>query len=287
MAKCIRCGKKGFFLKVNSSGVCVDCQKDIEEQIKRIEEKKRQEMEARQKKIASIPHFKIVRNGEKKKVVITAIVNDISYSNVNTRSSIKKFLKFVVLDIETSGLSLTRNDVLEISAIKFDSFEPVEIFHTYIKPNKKEFKNEAADINKITYSDVEDAPYIYEIIPSLQTFICDMPIIGHNLEFDLKFLIRHGLDITVEKRKFYDTMKIAKKILKSPKYVYDEEFDGYYPDLEKEYDVEDYKLETLCDYYGIQRTAAHTGIGDCVDTVILFKALLAEKIEDDRLVTKL
>lgn len=73
MAKCIRCGKKGFFLKVNSSGVCVDCQKDIEEQIKRIEEKKRQEMEARQKKIASIPHFKIVRNGEKKKVVIDGL----------------------------------------------------------------------------------------------------------------------------------------------------------------------------------------------------------------------
>lgn len=287
MAKCSICGKKGIFLKVNSFGLCVDCQKDVDERIKRVEKKKKQEMKDRKDKIASISHFSISRDGEKKKVVSTTIIDDISYSNITTRSSIKNFLRFIVLDIETSGLSLTRNDVLEISAIRFESFEPVEIFHTYIKPNKKEFINDAAEINKIEYSDVKDSPYIYEIIPSLQAFISDIPIIGHNLEFDLKFLIRYGLDITIGKRKFYDTMKIAKKILKSPKYIYDEEFDGYYPDLEKDYDVENYKLETLCDYYGIQRTEAHTGIGDCIDTFILFKALLAEKIEDNRLVAKL
>ena len=31
---------------------------------------------------------------------------------------------------------------------------------------------------------------LYQIIPSLQEFIGDMPLLGHNLEFDLKFLCR-------------------------------------------------------------------------------------------------
>lgn len=39
---------------------------------------------------------------------------------------------------------------------------------------------------------------LYQIIPSLQEFIGDMPLLGHNLEFDLKFLCRAGLDVTPE-----------------------------------------------------------------------------------------
>lgn len=38
---------------------------------------------------------------------------------------------------------------------------------------------------------------LYQIIPSLQEFIGDMPLLGHNLEFDLKFLCRAGLDLSL------------------------------------------------------------------------------------------
>ena len=43
---------------------------------------------------------------------------------------------------------------------------------------------------------------LYQIIPSLQEFIGDMPLLGHNLEFDLKFLCRAGLDVTPETRRY-------------------------------------------------------------------------------------
>lgn len=51
---------------------------------------------------------------------------------------------------------------------------------------------------------------LYQIIPSLQEFIGDMPLLGHNLEFDLKFLCRAGLDVTPETRRFYDTYEIGR-----------------------------------------------------------------------------
>ena len=45
-------------------------------------------------------------------------------------------------------------------------------------------------VNGITPEMLEGAPALYQIIPSLQEFIGDMPLLGHNLEFDLKFLYR-------------------------------------------------------------------------------------------------
>ena len=47
---------------------------------------------------------------------------------------------------------------------------------------------EAMSVNGITPEMLEGAPMLYQIIPSLQEFIGDMPLLGHNLEFDLKFL---------------------------------------------------------------------------------------------------
>lgn len=58
---------------------------------------------------------------------------------------------------------------------------------------------------------------LYQIIPSLQEFNGDMPLLGHNLEFDLKFLCRAGLDVTPETHRFYDTYELAGHLLKKPK----------------------------------------------------------------------
>lgn len=42
---------------------------------------------------------------------------------------------------------------------------------------------EAMSVNGITPEMLEGAPMLYQIIPSLQEFIGDMPLLGHNLEF--------------------------------------------------------------------------------------------------------
>jgi len=49
-------------------------------------------------------------------------------------------------------------------------------------------------VNGITPEMLEGAPMLYQIIPSLQEFIGDMPLLGHNLEFDLKFLVPCGFE---------------------------------------------------------------------------------------------
>jgi DNA polymerase III epsilon subunit-like protein len=80
----------------------------------------------------------------------------------------------------------------------------------------------------------------------------------------LRFLYKNGFDFQDQKRKYYDTLEIAKSKLKR------------YRDENHDYDVYDYKLETLCDFYGIKIKDAHRSLSDCYATAKLFINLLDE-----------
>ena len=134
-------------------------------------------------------------------------------------------------------------------------------------------------INNITDDMVADAPAFMQIIDSLNAFVGKSNIVGHNLPFDLKFLYRYGYDFTANKRRYYDTCEIAKKTLKKPKLKWDKDFDEYVIDYDCDYDVEDYKLTTLCDYYQIRDNMfAHRALSDALATGELFKCLAKDRI---------
>lgn len=281
MAKCIRCEKHGLFFRVNHKGLCADCEvaekKEIEEARNRYLQEKKEKAETEWKNICLLPKRHIVCSSNKIKVQSTSFLKELKYSNITAKSSLEKLGKFVVVDIETTGLSAAHDDVVEIAAIKCENFIPVEIFETYIFPPKG-INEEAAKVNKITADMVEGAPLLYEVIPSLQEFISGYNLVAHNFEFDFKFLCRGGLDIVTEKRKYFDTMIIAQKMLKKPKYKYDKEWEEYAIDYDSDYDVEDHKLDTLCSYYGIMRNNEHRALSDCYDTARLFKKLAKNRI---------
>lgn len=278
MAKCLKCGKRGLFLKLNNDGICYDCEATtIKEARAAYLNKKIEEAKADWEKLCSLPRKVINKNPDKIKVQPVSFLKELKYSNITAKNSLEKLGKFVVVDIETTGLSAAHNDVVEIAAIKCENFTPVEIFETYIFPPKG-INEEASKVNKITSDMVDGAPLLYEVIPSLQEFISGHNLIAHNFEFDFKFLCRGGLDIVSEKRKYFDTMKIAQKMLKKPKYKYDKEWEEYAIDYDSDYDVEDHKLDTLCSYYGIMRNNEHRALSDCYDTARLFKKLAENRI---------
>lgn len=280
MAKCKRCGKWGLFLKLNSFGQCEKCEKELAEAARLERERKKA---AFWEELNNLPHAEIRRDGVKQKAQPVSYLKEaMTYPRVTAKSNAAKFSDFVVLDTETTGLSCTKDAVLEVAAIKVKNYEFVEVFHTMIAPPQKlstDSAREAMSVNGITPEMLEGAPMLYQIIPSLQEFIGDMPLLGHNLEFDLKFLCRAGLNVTEPKRKFFDTYIMAGRSLKKPKWEYDKEIGAYAPNYDKNYDVENYKLETLCNYFGIDRMDAHRALGDCVDTAQLFRAFIEEKVE--------
>ena len=213
------------------------------------------------------------------KQTVSELEELIKYTNITPKTSFDRIGSFVVIDTETTGLSSTKDNLIEIAAIRFEDWIPVEKFHTLLNPGKH-ISEAASAINNITDEMVADAPTFSQIIDSLEMFVGKANIVGHNLPFDLKFLYRHGYNFTIQKRRYYDTCEIAKKTLKKPKMKWDKEYEEYVINDNYDYDVEDYKLTTLCEYYGIRDNLfAHRALSDALATGDLFKCLAQDRID--------
>lgn len=136
----------------------------------------------------------------------------IDFSNITPKG---KYGDVVVFDTETTGLSPSRDRILEIAAIRFRHGSPVSRFHTYINP-EREIPQEASRVNHITSAMVADAPKIGSIMPAFDEFVGDSILVAHNLDFDLRFIYYSGSRVFDKKRKYIDTLEQAQRKLKKP-----------------------------------------------------------------------
>ena len=225
----------------------------------------------------AIPPTTILTDGEKTKKRPASDMPEYTFSNITAKTNIEKLFPLVVLDTETTGIKIKGSDIIEVSAIKFDvGFKPVSKFTSLVNISG-DVPEEITEITGITKEMLLNFPYFYQIKSSFFDYISGCNIAGHNLEFDMKFLYVNGVDFEQGKIKYYDTLKIAQNILKKPKTKYFADTNSYEPDFESDYDVENHKLETLCDYYSVFRNGVHRSLSDCYATAKLFKKLLEEK----------
>lgn len=152
----------------------------------------------------------------------------------------KKETKFVAIDVETTGLSPLYNELIEISAIKYEGAKKLDTFSTLIKP-KKEVSSTITNLTGITNKMLEDAPTIEKVMPELIEFIGDNPIVAHNANFDYSFL-QNNSNKSFTNNKVIDTVAISRKML---------------PNLPN------HKLNTVARYIGIQEEGYHRAEFDC------------------------
>ena len=120
--------------------------------------------------------------------------------------------KYIVLDIETTGLSCTKNRILEIAAIKVENKNIIERFDTLIDPQLP-IPYRITQITGINDNMVCGAPLIENVLPELYDFFENLPIIAHNAPFDISF-ISHNLSSCgyLLNNRIIDTLKIARDI---------------------------------------------------------------------------
>lgn len=190
-------------------------------------------------------------------------VYSLNTTNITSRTALSKLNSFYVIDLETTGLNPIKDEILQISAVKFLNFEPIEAFTTYIKP-RKEIPLRSAQINGIMPEDVEDAPRIEMVMKQLDAFLTESitgtnpPIIGHNLSFDYHFLATNGSKAFLRTRKFYDTLELSRR-----QFTYED----------------NYKLDSLIkSRLNVLREDAHTALSDALATGLLFKKICQDRI---------
>ncbi len=97
----------------------------------------------------------------------------------------------VAVDIETTGLNLDEDVIIEIGAVKFNGRRVEDEWSTLVNP-RQSIPGFITQLTGITNSMVRHAPPLSDVIGDLIGFVGDAPVVGHNVSFDLSFLRRAG-----------------------------------------------------------------------------------------------
>lgn len=203
--------------------------------------------------VNQVPRAAVDISGEKGTARDQNEIQDIKYNTITARTNAFNLEDFVVLDIETTGLR-KRDAIVSVGAVAFEGNMPVRAFYTLVDPGRP-IPPEASAVNGLNDEDLQGAPSIWQIMPGLQGFVGELPIVGHNLPFDLGYLYRYGFDLGNNKR--YDTLALARKAISKK-------------------DIDDYKLGSCCHYFDVEFYNAHNSLFDSYATGQLFIKLVAE-----------
>lgn len=220
--------------------------------------KKQKELEEKKKQEEPQISFDILmqENIKQKDIKVSESTNKISNSltTMNNRKNLNKFVDdYVLVDIETTGLSPITDEIIEIGAIKVKQNKIVDKYNELIKVNRV-ISPFITNLTGITNEMLQTGKNPITVYKEFIDFIGENVIIGHNVNFDLGFLtdkckkyINYNLT-----NDYVDTMYLARKLVK---------------------DTMNYKLGTLAEYFNVSYEGAHRGLKDVEITYEVYNCL--------------
>jgi DNA polymerase III subunit epsilon len=162
---------------------------------------------------------------------------------------------FVVLDLETTGLSADRDRITEVGAVKVRAGEVLGELATLVRPGRP-IPAAVSAVTGITDAMVRDAPTIGLVLPSVREFLGDAVLVAHNARFDVSFLraayARH--DGSPFDPLVVDTARLARRLLAE--------------------EVRDVRLATLAAHLRARVRPEHRALTDARATVDVLHGLI-------------
>ncbi|MGE8204047.1 PolC-type DNA polymerase III [Heyndrickxia sp. NPDC080065] len=162
--------------------------------------------------------------------------------------------KFVVFDVETTGLSAVYDTIIELAAVKIHNGEIIDRFESFANPHHR-LSNTTIELTGITDEMVESAPDVDIVLRKFQDWAEDDILVAHNASFDMGFLNVGYQKIGLPKatNPVIDTLEVARLL---------------YPEFKN------HRLNTLAKKFDIELTQHHRAIYDAEATgYILIKLL--------------
>ena len=148
--------------------------------------------------------------------------------------------RFVVFDLETTGLKYQEESIVEIGAVRVENGKITAEYSQLVNPGYS-MPEDASAVNHITDEMLKGQPQIYEVLPSFLVFVGDDTLAAHNMKFDYQFLANACMINQFKiPEKLFDTMTLAK----------------YYPEAGSK------KLVALVKAAGIEVETAHRALSD-------------------------
>ncbi|MPQ43085.1 AAA family ATPase [Clostridium tarantellae] len=168
--------------------------------------------------------------------------------------------KIVIFDVESTGIDVTNDEIIQIAAVKIDNKgHIIDIYERFIKPNK----TVGASVKVHGFTDEYLKKYGFPkevVLKEFREYTKDKIVIGHNVQYDINILTsefnRCNLGEPLFKG-FYDTLDIYRR---------------FYP-MEK-----NHKLEYLSEKFNIKHKPSHNALDDIKATKELLVMAIEEKI---------
>ena len=168
--------------------------------------------------------------------------------------------RYIIFDLETTGLSAATERIIEIGAVKVENGEISESFDLFVDPEKT-ITPEITRLTSITNEMVAGAPKEAEALEQFFRFCdgCDI-LVAHNADFDMGFLRaairRCGRE---EDPVQIDTLVMARAM---------------YPELKK------HKLDTIAERLGVTQKHHHRADDDARVLAEIFLKMVQKLVED-------
>lgn len=202
------------------------------------------------------PRFK--KRYEQYNMRLTDLFNPLSYLLGEPYGLLLSQLKsgrVVIFDVESTGLDVTRDEVIQIAAIELVNGEYTRSFEKFIIP-----ANSVGD-SALVHGFTDD--YLKEVGESAETafksflqFVGGAVLVGHNVQYDLKIVKSQLRRLEIKFEEFgvyYDTLDIVRRL---------------YPNLKN------HKLDTVSEFIGVSHEPTHNAMDDILATKdVLIKSI--------------
>ena len=164
---------------------------------------------------------------------------------------------FTFLDLETTGFFPDKDSIIEVSFVRFINGKEIARVNQVTIPDKTPLNDFVAELTGISQDEIDKKGINFtEIANEITEKIGDSIIIGHNIDFDINFLIANNIPIKNNPR--IDTHELARIFLPNEA---------------------SFALEVLTEKYGFIHESAHRAMSDVLASKALFE-LLIQKISE-------
>ena len=163
--------------------------------------------------------------------------------------------ELVVFDLETTGLSASRDRMCEIGAVRVKALEVAETFETLVDPGVA-LPPTIARLTGLTEAELRAAPRQELAVRRFLAFASDAPLAAHNARFDVGFL-DHAVQRLTGRRvaaAVVDTVWLARRLLHRRS--------------------ERFSLAQLAQFFGTSTDPCHRALPDALATAEILIALL-------------
>ena len=217
--------------------------------------------------LARMRNRRIRARFQKKEVHPLALTNLTALDHLHLNQSARSSC-YVVLDLETTGLSLARDRVVSLAAFRVVEGRILlgDAFNSLVNPGQS-ISSSSIKIHGIVPSMVARAPVFSDVLDQFLRYSGTDILVGYNVWFDLNFLnacMRQSYGFPLQNL-VLDVHSICQKI-------------GF-PQNFRSFPIRSkgsQSLDAVAKHLGIEIHDRHTALGDALDTAMIFQRILVE-----------